>query len=263
MRTRFSGFWALFAMILLVSAKETGCRKTPAFGLGKPATEQKKPSFLLEKLKVQAPKGLNAISAKAQISLEYDGPSMSANANIIWIRDSIVWLNVRKFGIEAIRALITKDSIFVLNRLEKTFSAQGLESLQRQYNLPEGFQLIQKTILGQPWLFDDIIYQSDLSDGLHELKGSNGRYAAVYHLQESPYLMRRESFVAQKEARVITLDFNQYEKVDGFGLFPYLRTVEAFSPESGNTKVNISLSDIEINPDKTIRFEIPAHYKKI
>jgi hypothetical protein len=250
--------------LALLSAHSKGCsRKSGSNAATGAATELRTPAFLLEKLKKSQIKEATSLSARAQISFDYDGPAMTVNANIHWIRDSIIWLNVKKFGIEAARVLVTRDSVFMLNRLEKTYSAQGLESLQRQYNLPEGFQLLQKTMLAQPWIFEDMPFQSALEEGMHTLKGTNGRFLAAYRLQENPYLMRRESFVEQKDSRVITLDFDRYEKVDGLGLFPYLRTVEAYSPETGNTKVDISLSDLEVNVEKAIRFEVPDHYKRI
>ena len=44
------------------------------------------------------------------VGVEQDGSTVSATANLIWLRDSVVWINVKKFGIEGARALLTPDA---------------------------------------------------------------------------------------------------------------------------------------------------------
>jgi hypothetical protein len=256
-------YFIVVAMFLCLSAKETGCRRKGASGPAKPATEAQPADFLTEKLNNRDVSNLQILSARANIYAEGEGQSVAANANIIWIRDSVLWVNVKKLGIEAARALVTKDSVFLINRLDKTYSVKGLESLQRQYSLPEGFPLLQSAVLASAWFFPDISLQSDIKDALHRLSGSNGRNGAEYRIEEGSFVLRSQSFVQQRDARVVTLSFDRYKKLPGAGLFPYLRTIEAYSPETGALRVELELSDVEVNVPKTYRFEIPDHYERI
>src|SRR5690606_1391550 len=127
-----------------------------------PATEVRSAGFLVEKLKNRDVSGIKTLTARAEIFAEGEGRSVAANANIIWIRDSVLWVNVKKLGVEAARALVTKDSIYLINRLDKTYSIKGLESLQKQYSLPAGFALLQDAVLASAWFFPDIDLQSDI-----------------------------------------------------------------------------------------------------
>ncbi|MDO8366977.1 MAG: DUF4292 domain-containing protein [Saprospiraceae bacterium] len=249
------------AALSLLSAKETGCRRSPDLGETRPAKDVRSPNFLQKKLRNHEDPNLNFVNAQAKVFIEGNGQSIGATANIIWIRDSIMWLNIKKFGLEAARALVTRDSVFVLNRLEKTYSAQGLESLQRQYSLPAGFDLVQSLLLASPWFFPDIILESDIKDGLHRLTGSNGRFSTDYRMEEQAYWLRQEIFLQPRDARTMSVLFENYKKTELAGWFPYLRTVEAFSPESGNLRLSIELNDVEFNIPKSFRFEIPKHYK--
>jgi hypothetical protein len=57
--------------------------------------------------------------------------------------------------------------------------------------------------------------------------------------------------------------FGNYKKTELAGWFPYLRTLEASSPETGEMRLSIELNEVEFNVPKSIRFEIPAHYEKV
>ncbi len=253
----------LCACFLLVSAKETGCRKSAILGETRPATDVRSPQYLQKKLRSHEDPDLKFMNAQAKIFVEGNGQSIGATANIIWIRDSVMWLNVKKFGLEAARALVTRDSVFVLNRLEKNYSARGLESLQRQYSLPAGFDLIQSLLLASPWYFEDIELESDIKDGMHRLSGSNGRFATDYRLEEEPFWLRQEIFLQPRETRTMSILFENYKKKALAGWFPYLRTVEAYSQETGDLRLSIELNDVEFNVPKSFRFEIPKHYELV
>lgn len=249
------------AALMLLSAKETGCRRSPNFAESRPATEMRSQEYLKKKLRNNEHPNLNFVTAQAKVFLEGDGLSMGATANIIWIRDSVIWLNIKKFGLEAARVLVTRDSVFVLNRLEKTYSAKALESLQRQYSLPAGFDLMQSLLLASPWFFSDMTLDSDIKDGLHRLSGSNGRFAVDYRMEEPSFGLLQEIFLQPRDARNLSVLFENHKKTELAGWFPYLRTIEAYSPESGELRLSIELNDVEFNVPKSFRFEIPKHYK--
>lgn len=255
--------WGLSALLFCLAAKDSGCGRKNMNSPASPATEIRSADFLMEQLKSRDVSGVRTLAARAVIFAEGEGQSVSANANIIWIRDSVLWLNVKKLGIEAARALVTKDSVYLINRLDKTYAIRGLESVQRQYSLPDGFPLLQASILASAWFFPDISLQSDIKDELHRLSGSNGHMAADYRLEEGSFYLRSATFVQPRDARSVTLGFGGYKKLSGAGLFPYLRSIEAYSPETGALRLEFELSDVEINTPKNYKFEIPEHYERI
>jgi hypothetical protein len=253
----------LVLISVLSSAKETGCHRVKHDLPGQSATETRTVNYLLKKLRNRDLSNVHSLNAQAKIFVDGDGQSISGNANIIWVRDSVMWVNVKKFGLEAVRALITRDSVFVLNRLNKTWSARGLESLERQYSLPDGFGLLQQFILASAWIDPGMEIESDIKDNLHRLRGSNGSLAADYRVEEGSFLLQSQTFMQAKDARNVSISFDKYKKTPLAGQFPYLRNIEAFSPETGNMRLEIELSDIEINVPKHFKFEIPGSYDKV
>lgn len=254
--------WVLFAAALL-SADTSGCKgKKSSTSVAKPATEARSVAYLLKKLRENEPKSAKSLSAKADLYLEGNGQSISVSANIIWIRDSAVWINVKKFGLEAMRALITRDSFFLLNRLEKTYMARDLGYFLNEYGLPAGFPVLQQTILGAAWFFPDMPFQSGLRDSLHQINGTNSLYDADYSLDEGPFLLHKESFTHKQDKQQVKLEFDGFQPWGASGLFPHIRRIEAFTPENGWTRVEIKMKDIQVNTSPNFRFE-PGNYKKI
>jgi hypothetical protein len=254
--------WVLVAFCFFcLSAHETGCRRQASKNTSDGEIAPRSADFLVKKLRAQTRPNVKHLNAQAKIFVEGEGQSFSATANLIWVRDSAIWLNIKKFGIEAARALVTRDSVFVLNRLEKSYSASGLESLQRTYSLPGGFDLLQQVLLAEAWLAPEASFVADVREGAHRLASEGGQFAADYRLEDASFLLRRETFLQPKNAQTVSLSFEKHKKLPLAGWFPYLRQVEAFSPETGNVRLEIELSDVEINVPKNFRFEIPSHYR--
>ena len=59
-------------------------------------------------------------------------------------KDSIVWLSVTAtLGVEVLRAKVSNDSIWVLNRLEKSYLAEPLDTISEQLGLPFSLPWVQ------------------------------------------------------------------------------------------------------------------------
>lgn len=256
-----AGALLLLGTLFLLSAT---CRHKVSDDKITPAITPLPADVLIQKLRQNAPEKINTISAHARIYAESEaGGAVEAGANLIWIRDSVLWVNIKKLGIEAVRALVTPDSVIVLNRLEKTVQAKGLDALQREYNLPEGFPLLQHLLLASAWIAPDLHLQADIKDSLHRLAGTNGRYSADYRVEEGAFVLRQATFLQQQDAGLLGLQYGQFKKLPGAGVFPYFRRIEIFSPESGAASLEIEFTEIEINVPKPYRFEIPDHYQRM
>lgn len=251
--------FTFLALTLLLAAGCGGARR--ATGGFRPAVKVRPAAELLAKIQANEHTEVFALSAKARVYTESSAGAINASANILWLRDSVVWITVRKFGVEAVRALITPDSAFILYRLEQQYAARSLTEIRRQYSLPEGFDLLQRLLLGDAWLPAETTFQSDIRDSLHSLRSAGPRFAMEYRIEEGSFGLRQARFLQQQEARSLVLDFDRYEKLSGIGQFPYLRRIETHSPEDGALRIEIEFTEIEVNVSRPYRFEIPAHYQ--
>lgn len=259
--------FALLALSFLESSCSGKLRNAPLEEAPRPATETKSVDYLNNKMAVRekALQKIKSLQAKVQLSTSSEEMNISATGTLIWKRDSLVWLNVKKFGFEALRVLITPDSIQILNRLEKSYTKMALESLRQQFNLPETntFDALQKTILGLPIQLPNGSATTSITEEKHRIRVEHAQFWADYAIEEGSYHLIKQQFLLKKDNSMVALLLNRYQKTDGMPFaFPFSRTVEVNSPATGIQTTQIELESVQLNSSPTYKFEIPDHYSR-
>ena len=87
----------------------------------------------------------------ANMDIQTEGDGMSANdlaGQLRMRKDSLIWLNVTAtMGVEVARIKMSIDSVWVLNRMEKTYLVEPLDSLSVQLGIPLSLPLVQTLLL--------------------------------------------------------------------------------------------------------------------
>lgn len=240
--------------LLAASACKTG--KRAVSGDLKPKSEK----VLMKRLLANQ---LNAewLSAKAKITYQDEYGRQTVSSNVRIKKDSVIWLNFKKFGFEGGRALITPDSVFVIDRLNSEFIAQPFSFLQKEYHLPVGFQGLQAMLLGNPVFFSQKT-EASVDKEHYLLSQKTDNLNADYWLDGEKYLLR-ETFVDDfRNSRSISAKAENYDLLPDRQPFSYLRTMNLKSKDFGEMQVEIDFSKVEINVPQSIPFNIPAHYDR-
>jgi Domain of unknown function (DUF4292) len=265
--TRFINVSLIF--LLLCVFYSSGCKKekrgrgnnAAATGI---ATEVKPSAYLREKLSATPLAGVRTLKGSAKVYTESQGMAVNASANVVWVRDSLVWINVKKLGLEAVRALVTPDSAWVLNRLDKTCLTLSVADFCTRYGIPgDGFSALQDMLLGSATLLPNMPLQSGIQDSLHRLYGSNDNLIVDYRMEEGTFLLKNESFIERKRTNALSIAFDKYNKLTDMALFPYLRRVEAFGADNGKSYFELEFTAMEVNSAPSWKFDIPSHYQRI
>lgn len=205
------------------------------------------------------------LDAKAKLDYQSDDFSISATALIRMKKDSAIWVVGKKFGIEGIRALITPDSVYILNRLNKTYQIEGISFLQKQFSLPLDFYDLQNILLGNAVLLPEpsqLHSQIDSSRYLLQLKDEKGAVKSYTFDGKHFYLL--EMIIKEREKRRHAyLAFEDHQALNDNHYFSYFRALQFRSPETGNISIDLKFTKVEFNRPKRLSFEIPAHYSKI
>ena len=95
------------------------------------------------------PQSFEWLTANMAIQAEGNGMSFNDLSGQLRMRhDSIVWLSVTAtMGVEVLRAKISNDSVWLLNRLEKTYLAEPLDSLALQLGVPLSLPWVETLLL--------------------------------------------------------------------------------------------------------------------
>ena len=95
------------------------------------------------------PQAFEWMTANLDIQAEGNGMSFDNLSGQLRMRnDSIVWLSVTAtMGVEVLRAKVSNDSVWILNRMEKTYLAEPLDSLCAKVGMPLSLPLVQTLLL--------------------------------------------------------------------------------------------------------------------
>lgn len=200
---------------------------------------------------------------RARVSLAEGSFAQSGTAELRMRKDSVIWMSVRKFGIEGARALITTDSVFLIDRLNRRYAAEDLSFIAERYNLPASFGTLQAMLLGNPIFLGANQMELMPSDSVLLLESeSNGR-KSIYGIQAADYRLESMRFEESAAQQTLTNTYEDYRALSDGQNFSYLRQIDVDSPSTGTLGFRMEFSKVEVNVPTTIRFEIPKQYTRM
>ena len=88
------------------------------------------------------------LNGRGKVHFKRKDTDQSANFALRINRDSAIWLSGSALGFEGVRALLTPDSVRVVNRLQKTYFAGDYAYLSQLLNVPVSYKQMQDILLG-------------------------------------------------------------------------------------------------------------------
>ena len=97
----------------------------------------------------EQPKTFEWLTSNMSIQAESNGTALDDLSGQLRMRkDSIIWFNVTAtMGVEVLRAKFSTDSVWIVNRLEKTYLAEPFDTVSAQLGIPLSLQWIQTLLL--------------------------------------------------------------------------------------------------------------------
>lgn len=252
-------------MVLLLPACKTAKKTTETVVNLKP----KPTKYILKKLAANRFEA-DWFSSKAKINYEDEHEKVKFNANIRMRKDSVIWMNVKKLTVEAARILITPDSFFVIDRMDKKYVARDMAFLERKINFAKNvapgtslFTILQEVLLGNPIFLAGKKLESSVEGRDYFLDGEHDDFDSRYQISGTDFLMSLFSFVGTRDR---DQNFQVEQEYDGdkeYPNFSYFRSLNVNTSKKSYVNLKIKFSKLEINTPKTIRFEIPKHYTEM
>lgn len=251
----------------------TGSRKA----IREPLKEQGS-DFLIGKLKEQELKFIQ-FSAKFSATYEADQKKTTVSGNLRIAHDSIIWISISPaLGLEAIRLMLTPDSILYINRLNKTYLVQGFSFINQMLNKTLDYDMAQSFLLGNDFsLYESNTFKATVENQQYKLNTSNRRKIRrfVRHSDDDISIPLQSIWLdpvsfkiskvllkeAERDNRKFQALYDQFENIDG-KLIPANLD---FNIETVDKKVRIQISftKIQIDQETTYPFRIPESYTEI
>jgi outer membrane lipoprotein-sorting protein len=202
---------------------------------------------------------------KAKVGVNYvdaDDKDYNVNANIRMYKDSIIWISVNAiFGIEALRALITKDSVKILDKQNELYTARSIKYLQDVSALPLNLSSLQDLLIGNPVFLDSNIVSYSKSANTVSLLSIGSFFKNLITLDENQKLMQRCKLDDVKESRNRTCDlsYGDYDNKRGV-VFSTTRKISV--SEQKKLDIRLEFKQYNFNEELSFPFSIPKNYKR-
>ena len=171
-------------------------------------------------------------------------------------RDSVIWIMVKKFGVEAVRAQITPDSFQIIYRLDRSFDEGRLEDLIYNYNLDAGFEDMQQMMFGNVILPDSAHTKVKQTKSVHLVSGVSGDFKLIYSIDPYQLLLQR-ILINDRRNRDLDIQYIDYRQVEDFGKIPFERRYIIPYSMTETASIQLEFKDFEINKPRAIKFSIP------
>lgn len=205
----------------------------------------------------------NTFSAK--INADYqgtDGKKYDVNVFVRMKKDSLIWLSVNgALGIEGMRVLINKDSVKILNKLDKEYQVRSLAYLQEVASLPLDLHSMQELIIGNPVFLDTNILSFSIDGNFISLlcEGSWFRHLISLHKNDHLILHSKLDDVDIQRNRTCFLNYNDYENKNGIN-FSTSRTITV--TEKTKLDIKLNFKQYDFNESLSFPFSVPKNYKR-
>lgn len=196
-------------------------------------------------------------SAKARMKFNGEESRIGGRMNILAQKDSLIWMNFKKFSIEGARTLIQPDTMWIIYRLDDLYEQGPTYEYLDYYKVDLSFQELQDLLVGNvpiPKTEELMTYQSS----------DHYQLSFEYNLRSYKYLVNdnltiHKASIKDQYDRTVVVHFDDYNEQ----LFAKRKDIEIITPEEGVSKISIKFTSVTFDVPKAIKFDIPTHYRRL
>lgn len=201
----------------------------------------------------------------AKINVDYqgtDGKKYDVNANLRMYKDSVIWISITAiFGIEGLRAIITPDSVRILNKQDKVYTARSVSYLQEVTALPLDLHSLQEILIGNPVFVDSNIVSYKKNENNQLTLLSVGEWFKNLLTLNAAGRIENSKLddVDPFRSRTCNLSYSGYEEKKGSVPFSTRRRITV--AEKTKLDIKLDFKSYEFNETLSFPFSVPKNYK--
>ncbi|MBI5856367.1 MAG: DUF4292 domain-containing protein [Sphingobacteriales bacterium] len=222
-------------------------------------------SFIKDNYRLILNNRINFKTFSAKVDIDYEdasGKKNNVNAHIRMYKDSVIWVSVTGIlGIEGLRALITADSVKLLDKQNKIYIPRSVSYLQEVTALPLDLSSLQDLLLGNPVFLDSNIVSYSRTPNTISLLSNGDFFKNLFTIGESDKLMYscKLDDLDGFRNRTCYLTYVNYENKKGCN-FPTERTISV--SEKKKLDLKLEFRQYDFNETLSFPFNIPKNYTR-
>lgn len=201
-----------------------------------------------------------------KIKVEYQdtkGKQPNITAYVRILKDSLIWISAYAtvFNIEAFRVLINKDSVFVIDKINKQVQLRSMDYLQEVTEIPFDFTTLQNLLIGNAVFLEDSVvsYKETESKILLATIGKYFKNLLTIDKGNKFLLHCKLDDVNINRNRTADITYSNYENNNGINFSTYR---EVTVSEKNKIDIQLNFKQWEFNKELPISFSIPQNYKR-
>ncbi len=202
-------------------------------------------------------------SAKGRVGFNADGITQNADIKLRMRRDSAIWIAVSVIGIEGGRALITPDSIKLINRMNSTYLVEPFSYFQKKYNIPLSFQSLQEMLIGNAPDRKDIGWRGDRDSTQYILTKTMDAEQMLYRVNGTTFLLENLEISNLRMQQYMKISNANFETI-GTRKLPTVRAIQIKSTDLAQPLLmGMDFSKVELpETAPNMQLEIPLSYTR-
>lgn len=192
-------------------------------------------------------------------NIDWEGQRYSAKMTVRIRKDSVIWAQISKLGLEVGRMLVTPDSAFFINRFERTYASYSTDQFFKKYNLPSDFDMFAKVFTGGAYVPPSVTSMVIEPDGALFIQSGSG-ISARHWLDVSYQLIRSQ--VSDPGKHQWEASYGNYKTVNSVQKFPFHRANTIMIDGKANL-FDLDYETIQVNVPQELPFSIPSNYEKM
>jgi hypothetical protein len=201
----------------------------------------------------------------AKLNIDYkDATDKNYNVNAVlrMYKDSAIWISANAIlGIEAIRVIITKDSVKILDKLNKTYTARSLDYLKDVTDLPLTLATLQDLVIGNPVFLDSNVVSYIKANNSISLLSVGEWFKNLLTVSEADIMLQKTKLddLDISHNRTADLIYTDYENKKGV---PFSTKRRIAISASKRLDVKMEFKQYDFNNEVSFPFSIPRNFKR-
>lgn len=204
------------------------------------------------------------LTAKVKVDFDSDKLSVSGTANIRMQKDSVIWISLSPaLGIEGARVLITQDSVFIINKLDKVYMDFSFPELSQKLDFDLNYSLVESVVIGNliyPYVRERVVKSGDM----YTYSQVHSSFRFDNYIGAKTMKLEKVNVRDTITNNTISVNYSDFQLVNE-EIFPFLIKAALEYQKEGKKKTTIDLeykqANIEEKPLK-FPFNVPQKYER-
>lgn len=252
-------------VVLLIAA---GCKSSKKIGKPKESSIQSEAAFFSQ-IQEQALQ-FQTLSARLHIDLVLPGKGISSKADFKMIKDSAFQLSIQPFlGIEIFRIEVSRDSIKVIDRLNKRYVSENYTPFRKEVPIEFNFHNLQALFINRLFIpgtrtvspQDYKRFQMKLQGPSAEFRIKDGM-GVLYSFFADGERKLLSTHIKASDSHLLRWDYSDF-RLHEEHLFPMKMDVTLSEQAVSKGKLTVAFSRLQTDIPFRMDFSVPSGYQRV